>query len=177
LPVASATVLGGVKQGTGVSIAEDGTLSASGTMRGSTGSTDNALLRADGTGGVTIQSSLVTVDDSGSVNIPSGQHYKINNVNLAAADVGAQPTATYTSVSTTYPLPSAPTVGTIVDIVGIGNVWTATATSNYVIRMGADVSAANGVLTASNGYDCAMLVYIGNSIWVVKSPTGIFTVV
>jgi len=35
-----------------------------------TGSTDNALLRADGTGGATLQSSTVTADDSGNVSIP-----------------------------------------------------------------------------------------------------------
>lgn len=32
---------------------------------GTTGSTDNALLRADGTGGATVQTSTVTIDDSG----------------------------------------------------------------------------------------------------------------
>ena len=35
-----------------------------------TGSTDNALLRADGTGGATLQGSTVTADDSGNVAIP-----------------------------------------------------------------------------------------------------------
>lgn len=50
-----------------------------GTFGGTTGSTDNAVLRADGTGGATIQSSLATVDDSGTVNIPTGQTYNINN--------------------------------------------------------------------------------------------------
>lgn len=34
---------------------------------GSTGSTDNRLLRADGTGGATIQASPITVDDSGNM--------------------------------------------------------------------------------------------------------------
>jgi hypothetical protein len=37
---------------------------------GSTGAADNALLRADGTGGVTAQSSAVTVDDNGAVTVP-----------------------------------------------------------------------------------------------------------
>lgn len=44
---------------------------------GSTGSTDNAILRADGTGGSTLQSSLVTIDDDGNItmtgNIQAGQ--------------------------------------------------------------------------------------------------------
>lgn len=46
---------------------------------GSSGSTDNAIIRADGTGGATVQSSLATVDDSGGINIPTGQTYNINN--------------------------------------------------------------------------------------------------
>lgn len=52
---------------------------------GSTGATDNRLLRADGTGGVTAQSSAVTVDDSGNMSglgtITSGQ--------IAASSTGA----------------------------------------------------------------------------------------
>lgn len=38
-----------------------------GGIGGSTGSTDNAILRADGTGGATLQSSLATIDDSGRI--------------------------------------------------------------------------------------------------------------
>lgn len=49
-----------------------------GDVAGPESSTDNAVTRFDGTDGKTVQSSLVTVDDSGSVNIPSGQTYKIN---------------------------------------------------------------------------------------------------
>ena len=60
-----------------------------GTLDGSTGSTDNAILRANGTGGVTLQNSLVTIDDSGSINIPTGQSYKINNTALTYTNVGA----------------------------------------------------------------------------------------
>jgi hypothetical protein len=55
-----------------------GSGAGAGTIGGSTGSTDNAIIRADGTGGATEQSSLVTIDDSGTVNIPTGQTYDIN---------------------------------------------------------------------------------------------------
>lgn len=41
-----------------------------GTIDGSTGSTDNAIIRADGTGGLTIQSSGVTIDDNNNVTTP-----------------------------------------------------------------------------------------------------------
>jgi hypothetical protein len=40
--------------------------------------TDNAIVRYHETDGRKIQDSLVTIDDSGSVNIPSGQAYKID---------------------------------------------------------------------------------------------------
>jgi hypothetical protein len=57
-----------------------GSGAGAGTISGSTGSTDNAIIRADGTGGSTEQSSLATIDDSGTVNIPTGQTYNVNNV-------------------------------------------------------------------------------------------------
>ena len=57
-----------ITAGTGLSFS--GTvLNASGTIGGSTGSTDNAILRADGTGGVTLQNSAVTIDDSGNLTV------------------------------------------------------------------------------------------------------------
>lgn len=41
------------------------TINASGSIGGTTGSTDNAIIRADGTGGSTVQSSLTSIDDDG----------------------------------------------------------------------------------------------------------------
>jgi hypothetical protein len=52
-------------------------------------STDNAIVRWDSTTGALVQNSLTTIDDSGSINIPSGQSYKINNVALTYTNVGA----------------------------------------------------------------------------------------
>lgn len=51
----------------------DGTFKApagSGAIGGSTGATDNAVIRADGTGGATVQSSAISVDDNGAVTVP-----------------------------------------------------------------------------------------------------------
>lgn len=48
--------------------------------------TDDAIVRGDG-GSKGIQSSLVTIDDSGSINIPSGQTYKINSTQIASSDL------------------------------------------------------------------------------------------
>lgn len=56
---------------------------ASGTVISSSGSAvDNSIVRMDSTTGALIQTSLVTIDDTGSINLPSGQTYKINNVAL-----------------------------------------------------------------------------------------------
>ncbi|MBX9920487.1 MAG: hypothetical protein K2Y33_11790, partial [Mycolicibacterium frederiksbergense] len=43
-----------------------------GGIGGATGATDNAVIRADGAGGVTIQNSLVTIDDTGKITAPGG---------------------------------------------------------------------------------------------------------
>jgi hypothetical protein len=57
--------------GTGITLTYDdgaGTLTIANTgLGGSTGSTDNRILRSDGTGGATVQASPVTIDDSGNI--------------------------------------------------------------------------------------------------------------
>jgi hypothetical protein len=53
------------------------------------GSTDAAVAVMDGTRGVKIRGSLVTIDADGSVNIPSGEAYGIDGTPLAYGDVGA----------------------------------------------------------------------------------------
>jgi hypothetical protein len=45
---------------------------AAGGIGGSTGATDNSILRSDGTGGATAQNSPVTIDDSGNITVPTG---------------------------------------------------------------------------------------------------------
>jgi hypothetical protein len=49
---------------------------------------DNSIVREDGTSGATYQKSLASIDDSGSINIPSGQSYKINNAALNQDNIG-----------------------------------------------------------------------------------------
>lgn len=55
-----------LKVNAGATAPEWGAPSA-GTIGGATGSTDNAIIRADGTGGTTVQSSGITIDDSNNV--------------------------------------------------------------------------------------------------------------
>jgi hypothetical protein len=61
-----------------------------GTIGGTLGTTDNAIMRVDGAGGLTAQGSTATISDAGTINIPTGQTYQINGVahahNYQAAD-------------------------------------------------------------------------------------------
>lgn len=52
-----------------------------------TSSVDNSIVRFDATTGDVVQGSLATIDDTGSVNIPTGQAYKINGSAITTADV------------------------------------------------------------------------------------------
>lgn len=58
-----------------------------GSIGGSTGSTDNALIRADGTGGATVQSSNVTLADSGTAFAFSGA----GGITAGSGDIGLTP--------------------------------------------------------------------------------------
>ncbi len=59
-----------------------------GTIIGSTGSADNAVIRANGTGGVTIQSTGILIDDNNCFVLPNGTLAAAvaNKVGMAAAD-------------------------------------------------------------------------------------------
>ena len=63
---------------------------------------DNAVVRGDG-GTRKVQGSNVTVDDNGSTNIPTGEAYKVNNIQVvtdqqaAEADAGAVAVMTITA--------------------------------------------------------------------------------
>jgi len=48
---------------------------------------DNAIARFDGESGWVIQRSLPTIDDAGSINIPAGQTYKINDSSLTLDNI------------------------------------------------------------------------------------------
>ena len=77
----------------------------SGDVLGPATSTDHTIARFNGTDNKTIQGSLVSIDDSGSVNIPSGQTYKINGTDLTYTDVGAEQSgavSTHAALTTTH---------------------------------------------------------------------------
>lgn len=72
-------------------------ISSSGSIGGTSGGTDNAIIRANGTGGNTIQSSSITIDDSNNiagannitagnvVNVTSANGYQVNGTKVLGA--------------------------------------------------------------------------------------------
>ena len=62
-------------------------------ISGSTGATDNAILRSDGVGGSSLQNSAVTVDDTGYISIPDGA-FNVPSIRFAnSTDTGIASTA------------------------------------------------------------------------------------
>lgn len=87
---ANVTTLGTIAVGTwqGSAIADGYISSASAwnaKVGGGTGATDNAVLRADGAGGATLQSSLATIADDGTITTPAGSFGPAGGI----ADMGA----------------------------------------------------------------------------------------
>lgn len=72
-----------------------------GAVTGPATATDLAIAIYNSTTGKIIKNSLATIDSSGSINIPTGQTYKINNTALAVANItGAAPIASPTFTGT-----------------------------------------------------------------------------
>lgn len=105
---------------------------------GSSGSTDNAIIRADGTGGATVQSSLATVDDSGGVNIPTGQTYNINGSphTHAAGASGLLAITAYKPASVTIYETTSTTLADV-DATNLSVTFTAPASGNVLVRLNA----------------------------------------
>lgn len=133
-----------------------------GTIGGSTGGTDNAALRADGTGGSTVQSSNLTIPDDaastevGYLNIP--QNSQSTNYTTVMADRGKHvyhPTSddnprTFTidsNANVAYP------IGTAITFVNDQNTLTIAITSDTLVwaedgSTGSRTLAENGMATA-----------------------------
>jgi hypothetical protein len=82
-------------------------------ISGSTGSTDNAVLRADGTGGATLQNTGVTIDDSNNI-LTSGYI----RTGASSADVRYGQNGISNNASGTYSIISW-TGGTVIDAISI----------------------------------------------------------
>ncbi len=69
-------------------------------VQGPGASTDNAVARFNGAGGNLIKDSKVIVDNNGSVNIPTGEGYKVNNIKVLTNQQAAETDAAAVSAIT-----------------------------------------------------------------------------
>lgn len=126
-----------------------------GAVIGPSSSVDSQVALFNLTSGKLLKISLVTIDSSGSVNIPSGQSYKINGTALSATNVGAEPTLTKGNLteSTSSVLTISGGTGSII---GSGTTIQVKQASSSVsgYLSSTDWSTFNGKATAngSNGY-------------------------
>lgn len=86
-----------------VQVAED-------TVVGPTSSTDNALVRWDGTGAIAAQNSTVTVDDNGTLSIPSGQGIELGHATDTTLTRASAGVAAVEGVSLAFNTPSFVTI-------------------------------------------------------------------
>lgn len=95
--------------------------SNSGNVVGPGSSTDNAIARYDSTTGKVLQNSSVTIDDNGSINIPSGQSYKKNGAALNQDDIGDGTTYKQYSATEKSKLAGIETSADVTDAVNVGS--------------------------------------------------------
>lgn len=106
-------------------------------------STDNAIMRWDGATGDLPQDSLVTISDTGTVNIPTGQNYNINGVNLK--DVSE----TLTNKTLTAPVLNTEITGTGITTTGEANKLIKTNSSGNILTSG-KIGITTGASDASS---------------------------
>jgi hypothetical protein len=108
-----------------------------GALGGSTGSTDNRLLRADGTGGATVKSSAVAIDDSG--NVTGVAAIEVNSVatygNLPQNSKSAAYTTVLGDANKHLFHPDADTTA---------RVWTIDSNANVPYEVGTSLTFING---------------------------------
>lgn len=128
--------------------------STGGGIGGSTGATDNAILRADGTGGATAQNSPVTIDDSGNV----------SGVNTLTVSDAVSATITANTVSGV----TAGATGTLTNN-------TTNGLFNSAVKITNDVVASGSVATFNVGLQVALTTANSIGVAIVGSHTqGIF---
>lgn len=146
--------------------------SGTGDVAGPASSTDNAITRFHETGGKTIQNSLATVDDNGSINIPTGQAYKINGNALTAADVGAVATGGNAGTATALAANGGNCSGQValgVDASGAceGTATPTLGTAGSVVGSVAFANATSGTVTIQPATGA-----LGSSVLTLPATTG-----
>lgn len=142
--------------------------------------TDNAVVRWDGTTGNIVQDSAVTIDDNGSVDIPTGQTYKINSTTVVDQSVasGAAPVLAATNF-TGLPMAAFKEYGLTItngtdtehDLdIAAGTRWDSTYATSIVYAGGTialDASGAGGLDTGSPANSTQYY------IWLCKGTSGV----
>lgn len=149
-----------------------------GDVSGPSVSTDNAIPRFDGTTGKLIQISNATIDDSGSVNIPSGQTYNINGLAHTHAYVSdtAYNESTWDGVTTIAPTKNAvrdkveSVVATIPAKATSAEVATGTDDDKFVTAKA--IKDSVNVPNVAPGTSGNVLTSNG-STWTSSTPTGV----
>jgi hypothetical protein len=152
LPVATASVLGGVKQGSGVTIAGDGTISASGTSYTLPNATTTTL------GGVIVGSGINV--SAGTISVTPYTLPAATTSTLGGVIVGSGITLTGSTISVTpYTLPAATTAALGGVIVGAGLAVTAGTISATAVGANptgtAGLAVVNGAATTFMRSDAA----------------------
>lgn len=154
-----------------------------GTIGGSTGASDNVLLRADGTGGATVQNSTITVDDSGNMSgvgtVSSGTITTSGNIELGHASdttlsrasagvmavegVNLTPNIPITSKSAAYTTTLADANTTILHPSSDNNARTFTIDSNANVAypLGTTLTFANKINTVTISITSDTLTFAG----------------
>lgn len=154
-----------------------GNAPGTGSIGGSTGSTDNAAIRADGTGGVTVQSSNLTIPDDaattevGYMNVP--QNSQSADYTLVIADRGKHiyhPTSDDNPRTWTIPANGsvAYAIGTVLTFVNDQNTITIAITSDTLVL--AQDGSTGSVTLAENGV--ATAIKVTSTRWII-SGTGL----
>lgn len=158
LAAKQATLVSGtnIKTINGSSVLGSGDLVVSGGIGGSTGATDNRVLRSDGTGGATAQNSAVTIDDSGNV----------SGVATLAVSSGSITASTPNSIAQTWNSSGVTFVGLSLAITD-----TASANGSKALQIGSSTAeiSVKKVASASN-HTAAFRLVFGDSISLAYSP-------
>lgn len=148
-----------------------------GDVIGPAGATDNAIARYDQTTGKLLQNSLATIDDSGSVNIPSGQYYKINGAALTQDNIGDGTTYKQYSATEKTKLSNIEASADVTDAANVGTAINGSTAKTTMVDADKiaiiDSEASNILKTLSWAYLKSLLktFFMGNYI-VREVPSG-----
>jgi len=152
---------------------------AGGGISGSTGATDNAILRADGTGGSTAQSSSILIDDSDNLLMPTGTAINFNSGDVTLTHTAD--TLTFAGAASGYdfdnPFFLAERAAGLADQAGKGQLWVRSDTPNVLVFTDDagtdwDLNTSSGSLGGSTGAtDEAVILADGTGGSTVKAAT------